>query len=1028
MTKRLLFLFTLLFIAGAAHTQGLRKNGPRLLPEIPASQRTPLMRFESLPHFVPRRAAIEVDKERQMWWGYFTGNDVAGAIGFGASAAEVYWGAIGIAPSEALPKGKTIKAVRFGIAGASVMKDFHVWIANKLPNSLDDVELDIPVDMGSINNQTFTEVELPTAYAMTNQTVYVGYTFEITESNAESNYPMLLRYNGANIYNSLWVRTSKTMSTWSNDSQEYGPLAIQVLLDGDFPHNAVQVASSFHDAFALPNGFAEAAVTLTSKGLGKVQSIDYIVGDANADQDEQHLDFEPFEGMDAETTVHIPMKADEVPGRTIRYLTVTKVNGVENAVEDASSQGYVATLSKEVPRRTVIEEFTGTWCGWCPTGITGMQMVNEQYPDKAITIIVHGDDPMTIDYGVTAPSYPYALLDRSTPVHPYFGLSGQPAGILTLVGERNKMLTEASVELQQPVLSKAGNVTFKTQVTFNYNNNESHYCMGYALLADGLTGTGRNWMQANFFCQEENKANYADDPNLLRWTEGNAYMPMTYDHVAIASKGMNADGTVLKAPIVDGDTRTFSTSFPLSGNPVLQSFDQLSVVAVLFNKATGEIVNADIHPVTIAEDFIANKAQLNDFAPATVLKNSTAKVSVPVANFGREGIKSLDYTIKTNGQTSDTLHLDLPRPITNYGIYMPVDFPIPTPTETGFANYIIAITAVNGQTNEATTGKSSSGSITVVAKASPRKTVVEEFTGTWCMWCPRGLAGMKRARSEYPDDAVLISIHGGRDNEPMLVSAFSSLLNSVSGFPSANVNRYRTVDPYLGEGSEGWGLGAVIEDEQSKLAEASIELHQPTLNEATGVINFTTDVTFQLNRKSAPYLLSYVLVADGLHGEGEDWKQLNAYPAYYPGAYQDDPYMNEICNIWEISADVTFNDVAVAANGINTGVTGSLKTTVEEGQTQSHSSKFTIKSNKLAKMATELRVIALLYDKTLKRFINADEKKVITAEPDAVDDITEAAEQEAARYSIDGKRIPRPMRGINLVRTRGGNVHKVIVK
>ena len=31
------------------------------------------------------------------------------------------------------------------------------------------------------------------------------------------------------------------------------------------------------------------------------------------------------------------------------------------------------------------------------------------------------------------------------------------------------------------------------------------------------------------------------------------------------------------------------------------------------------------------------------------------------------------------------------------------------------------------------------------------------YTGTWCMWCPRGAAALKRLHAEYPDDVVLMA-------------------------------------------------------------------------------------------------------------------------------------------------------------------------------------------------------------------------------------------------------------------------------
>lgn len=995
-------------------------------------QRTPLMRYEQSPRFAryhAPNAPVVKDEEpetEQMWWGYFEGS-VENLVGFGASAVDTYWAAIEIPKTQKLAQGNEITAVRFAIAGADVMTDLHVWIAEELPNSLDAVVMDVPVSMDKVNNQAWTEVELPHPYTVPSKSCYIGYTFSITESNAESNYPILIRYNGADIDGSFYIRTASVLPNWDASYKSYGPIALQVKLQGEFPKNSVEMSPTFLDVFALPNGTAEATVTLTNRGTNKVSSIDYVIDEANTSSDEIHMEIDDFEGLNAQKTIRIPMKADAKPGRTIRSITILSVNGEDNNC-DATSDGYFVTLSRAVERRTVVEEFTGTWCGWCPKGITGLEKVKQQFQDKAITIAVHGDDPMSIDYGFdTGYGYPSAYVDRSVAVDPYFGLDDR--GICGVVGDQNAILAEASIGLDQPILNKAGSVTFKTSVCFNYTNKSANYGLGYVLVADGLEGTGSRWRQANYFCTEKNKEDYAEYEDLRVWTEGQPYLQMTYDHVPIAAKGMDEGSEKTITKVTDGDTLTYSGSIALTGNTVLQSLNNLSVVTVLFNKTTGSIVNAAIQPVQVVEDFAVNKAQMQAFAPTGVVKGGIAQVPVPVANFGRAGVHSIDYSVRAGGVVSDTMRLELKKPITTLGVYENVMFPVAAQPESGSLSHTINIVAINGEKNEATAGKNSTGTLITVAKESKRKTAVEEFTGTWCPWCPRGLAGLKRARDEFKDDVVLMSIHGGRDSEPMQVSTFSNLLNSISGYPSANVNRYRSVDPYMGEASEGWGLGSVIEDENSKIVEAAVDLQQPVLDVEMGVINFQTDVTFQLNRRSAPYLLSYVLVADGLHGEGDDWKQVNAYAAYYRGAYDDDPYMREICNDWEISADVTFNDVAVAGLGIPNGVTGSLKTTVAEGQVQTHVAKFNIKNNKLAQMATELRVIALLYDKTRKCFINADEKKVINSDDTPVRDVnsTEGA-RPVQRYALDGKQLLKPARGINFVRMSDGSVRKVMEK
>lgn len=1018
MFKKLQCLFAFLLLAGTVSAQGLKIGGPLRLPEIPAHQRIAQMRFEQSPRFAPRRQAIPVDNDRQMWWGYNGYANPANYSGVGTQGLETYWVAIQVPESESLPQGKTIKALRIALAGAPCMRDLHIWISEqKLPDSKDDCVIDIPVT--DILDKEFNEVELPTPYVIPNKTIYIGYYVTVIEHSSDSNYPVLFSYGEE----SMWIRTTETVSSWSEQTS-WGPPFIQALLDGDFPHNCVDVDKKFIDLFAVPGGSAEATLTLTSKGLGTIENISYVVGDANADSDEQTIDVEPFAGMNAQAQVRIPVKADDQMGRTPRYISITKVNGVDNGVEDATSEGYMVTVSKAVDRRTVVEEFTGTWCGWCPRGITGMEKVNEQFGDKAITIVVHSDDPMAIEYGASPGSYPYAYVDRGVAADPFFGISDKDLGICDLVADRNKIIAEASVNLQQPTLTKNGTISFKTEVVFNYSNQKAPYAMGYVLLADGLKGTGKSWAQANNY---SNNQEWAEYPSLAKWLDAAAYVTMTYDHVAVAAKGMDAQGGGIAAPIVDGKQLTLNGSLSINGNTVLQSFENLKVVAVLFNTDNGYIVNADIQPVVIADDFSQNRMQMKAFDQTGCVKGGSADVKVPVANFGRNGIKSIDYRVHYSGRTAD-LHLDLQQPITSYGFYTDVTFKVPASPETGTVKDTIEVLKLNGADNEATAGKTATGNILTVAKASKRRTVVEEFTGTWCMWCPRGAAGLKRAHDEYPDDAVLMAIHGGRDSEPMQQSVFKDLLNSVSGYPSAKINRYRSADPYMGEQSDGWGLGAIIEDENSKMVEASVELHQPTMEKSTGVIEFTTDVTFQINRTKAPYALSYVLVGDGLKGTGDDWLQVNAYAAYYPGYYTDDPYMNEICNVWDVYAEVEFDHVALAALSPNTGIANSLKATVEEGQVQTHSAKITTKTNKLVPLAKKMRVIALLYDKNAKKFINADEKEVVLV--DAVNDALDPATNDhiVARYSLDGKAIAAPTRGINIVRQADGTVRKVLVK
>lgn len=73
--------------------------------------------------------------------------------------------------------------------------------------------------------------------------------------------------------------------------------------------------------------------------------------------------------------------------------------------------------STGIPRVQVIEEATGTWCGWCVHGLVAMNQLEEKYPDTFIGFAVHGDDAYATDsyapFLQRISGYPYALINRS---------------------------------------------------------------------------------------------------------------------------------------------------------------------------------------------------------------------------------------------------------------------------------------------------------------------------------------------------------------------------------------------------------------------------------------------------------------------------------------------------------------------------------------------------------------------------------------------------------------------------------------
>jgi thiol-disulfide isomerase/thioredoxin len=88
---------------------------------------------------------------------------------------------------------------------------------------------------------------------------------------------------------------------------------------------------------------------------------------------------------------------------------------------------------------------------------------------------------------------------------------------------------------------------------------------------------------------------------------------------------------------------------------------------------------------------------------------------------------------------------------------------------------------------------SATTAITTIAFKPTKKIFVEEATGTWCGWCPRGAVYMDSLYNNYRDNFSLVAVHNA---DPMVLSAYDSYMGTlIGGYPSAVVDRTQVIDP-----------------------------------------------------------------------------------------------------------------------------------------------------------------------------------------------------------------------------------------
>lgn len=67
-----------------------------------------------------------------------------------------------------------------------------------------------------------------------------------------------------------------------------------------------------------------------------------------------------------------------------------------------------------------------------------------------------------------------------------------------------------------------------------------------------------------------------------------------------------------------------------------------------------------------------------------------------------------------------------------------------------------------------------------------RNVLMEDYTGTWCGYCPRMAYGIQKVE-EQGIRAVPVALHGGSNTEPFLYNG--TLPTSISGYPTGRLNR-----------------------------------------------------------------------------------------------------------------------------------------------------------------------------------------------------------------------------------------------
>ena len=553
-------------------------------------------------HKAPAKANIAAN---QRLVGYFDTDDCDNYVGVqqlpGNSKVAIALTADDLAPYY----GKKIAGVRFNLAQSETSTG--VFVENvKIKNgaitentAIVTSDKSVTSAAGAKNTGEWHEVMFDNKVEITSsfETLLVGYCYK----QKSNNYPV-----GVNskvdgpffLYTNISSAQGGTGEAWYAINSGGNGLAIQLIVEGDFAPNSVQPLD--FGKFVITKGKSK-NVAVDFRNIGsKFTSIDYTIaldGKAGA---EQHLDFGKDYGVGGTHTVEIPFAADSKIGTSTVTLTITKVNGVENANATKTATGTLYTVEREFVKRSVVEEGTGTDCGYCPRGHVVMHNMHNLYGDQFIGIALHqrsSTDPMyNVSYDLGFTNFPQCMVNRSNDFwDPY---EQMPAVLKASLNE----IALAEVTVAGTFADEDTKVNATASVESLVAGD---YDIAFMLTADGLTGKTTSWKQQNYFCKGhagnpyKSKSSMPEDIQFL-WDKGSSYYE-TYNDVLISSSYVSYKNKATLPTLVANGTVSSEYTLKMPTKTTLKKalkLDQVYVVAVLLDKKTGAIVNAGRARVT----------------------------------------------------------------------------------------------------------------------------------------------------------------------------------------------------------------------------------------------------------------------------------------------------------------------------------------------------------------------------------------------------------------------------------------------
>lgn len=502
----------------------------------------------------------------------------------------------------------------------------------------------------------FNEIAIDTPYTITGEETTLRFGYSVVVPQKDDMYYLPIdgvptSYEGAGLFGSSQDGLTFPEEVYSFASA-YGALSMAITIEGD---NLPKYAyfNSVPSALCLPLGEAYTVpVYIVATNPTPIESVD-IDYTLNGEPQTSHYVFPTPIPSGFNMILNIGI---EFPAQTSKFqedvlFTLSKVNGKENVAEGNTASATVVVVNEVPVHQSLYEEYTSLGCGFCTRGFAALEYIRENYPEF-VTASFHTNyngvtDAMktVTSFPTNVSTFPSAVLNRNSIVDPYYGSERYDYLEVPVVGDilvTNAVPTIWNVKVSH-VWESDSLLTATAEVANVMGYTNKTYKVAYLLVADGITGTGRNWVQSNYY--NTYAPNYI--PQLNDFCRGGKYgkssvAGLVFNDVVVSDNGIKGVAGSIPTELGAEEWTSHSLTFDISKIKSTLTIDKnkLRVIAAVVD-SRGNVLNCA-------------KDEVNDYVGAGV--DGIVDENAPVEYFNINGQKVSDPSngifIRRQGSTT----------------------------------------------------------------------------------------------------------------------------------------------------------------------------------------------------------------------------------------------------------------------------------------------------------------------------------------------------------------------------------------